>query len=129
MFEGIDLINVGRKPESPEAYKTAEVGSEENPKMIYPRLWTNTKEMPVDIKQYKAGDKLYFVAEANVSEISNVDRDGVDEPEPTRFELEFIKVGIKSMESKEKSKDDDGFLEDSDRVLADTVKPPEDRIF
>jgi hypothetical protein len=129
MFEGITLKDAGRKPESPEAYKTAAIGSEENPKMIYPRLWTDTKETPVDIKRFKAGDKLYFVAEVNVSEISNVDRDGVEEPEATRFELEFLKVGIKPFESKEKPKDDDGFLEDADQVLADTVKPPEDRIF
>jgi hypothetical protein len=127
-FDGMAMQEVGYQPKSEEEYKSAPVGSEERPKMVYPSIWTDGKEMPIDLTGYKAGDKVYFCAEANISEITTRDRDGVTEKEAPRYQFELLRIGIKPMEKQEEKKEapEEQYI-DADKEMAELTTPDETR--
>jgi hypothetical protein len=94
---GVALKDSGRKSSEPVA--VAEKPSES--KIQYPTIRCDNKSggwnLPIDLSDFKAGDKAVLVAIVNVKEKVNreMESDGKEDESGTTGELEFLKVGIR----------------------------------
>ena len=94
---GIDLINVGRKPEHNKVESVSP--SKEEPQILYPTIRCDSSSegwnLPINLEPFKAGERAILVALVNVKEKIRRESDSeTDKESNVTGELEFLKVGI-----------------------------------
>lgn len=110
--EGVTLKEMGYMPKKDEPYpgpeKTAESGES---KKRYATVYADSRELPLELKGYKAGDDVILVVKAHIAELTTTDR--ADENEPThRVQFEIHAAGIKPFREKKPDEMDDQELEE-----------------
>jgi hypothetical protein len=65
----------------------------------YASIYGNTKEMPIDLSNIKAGDTAILVCKVKFTEITTTDREPKDEAK-NRFNCDILEVGMKKVSGK-----------------------------
>jgi hypothetical protein len=78
----------------------------------YATIFSNNKEMPLDLSGVKSGDKLMLACVVNVKEITSIDKKDGNEPDE-RFTLEILQCGCEKTTEKAPEEMDDKELDEA----------------
>jgi len=111
---GIEMQDAGYigNNNSPCCVEPSESKKNEKQK-CYSTIYSNDKEMPLNLSGIKSGDKLMLVCLVNVKEYTSVDIKGKKDEPSERFTLEILKCGCEKTTDKSPADMDDKELNEA----------------
>jgi hypothetical protein len=101
--DGIELKDAGcaRSESMPIAKEENSEKVDGKREKTYTTIYSNNKEMPLNLKGIKSGDKLMLVCLVNVKEHTTIDTKGKKDEQAERFTLEILKCGAEKASEKD----------------------------
>jgi hypothetical protein len=107
---GVELKAMGYTPTKDE-YKEPKLAESGEVKPRYATIYADSRELPLDLKGFKAGDDVLLVCKAHIAELTT-DRDTQNEP-THRVQFEIHEAGVKPFSSKRADEMSDAELEEA----------------